>query len=661
MMMLAALALLAARAGFAAGTLTAKGSPHAPIQIREHRVEVVIDNGFARTEVTQTFANPNAEDLEAIYSFPLPKSASLSEVTIWAGEEELDGEVVERDEAKRIYEEERDQGKDAGVAEKESYQSFDFAVSRVPAGGEARIRFVYYQPLAIDTGVGRYVYPLAEGGTDDEADSFWTRNPKVEGTFAVHVELKSAWPVADVRVPGYENAAAVEKKGEGVVEVKLETEQASLERDFILYYRLADGLPGRVELVPYRAAGGGPGTFMLVVTPGVDLGPITGGADYCFVLDASGSMQTKLAALARGVTRALGQMRPEDRFRIIAFRSNARDLTGGFRPATPENVEAAVKQVESLTADGSTNLYAGLDLAIKGLDDDRATSIVLVTDGVTNTGVIDPKEFYSLLSRYDVRVFGFVMGNSGNWPLMQMIGQASGGFSAGVSSDDDIVGQIMLAKSKITSEALHDVDLAIHGVKVSELSERPKKIYRGQQLVLFGRYEDGGEATVSLKARLTGADKSYTTKFEFPKVDTENPEIERLWALDQIEEIGAKADAGLMPQEEARAAIRDLGLAYQLVTDHTSMVILSDAAFESRGIERRNRTRVAAERAAQVARSGQPVRSRRVDKAPMFDRPSATLGSGKDGGGAFDPLLAGLAASLAGLGLAAARRKRIPS
>jgi Ca-activated chloride channel family protein len=653
MTILAALILLAARAGFAAGTLTPKGSPHAPIQIRDHRVEVVINNGFARTEVTQTFFNPNDADLEAIYSFPLPKSASLSEVTIWAGEQELNGEVVEKDEAKRIYEEERDQGNDAGLAGKESYKTFDFNVSRVPAGGETRIRFVYYQPLAIDTGIGRYVYPLAEGGTDEVAEAFWTRNPKVEGTFAVHLELKSAWPVTDVRVPGFENAATIDKKGEGHAEVKLEAEQASLERDFVFYYRLADGLPGRVELVPYRAASGAPGTFMLVVTPGVDLGPIAGGADYCFVLDVSGSMETKLSALTRGVTRALGQMRPDDRFRIVVFREGARDLTGGFLPATAQNVAAALGQVESLTADGGTNLYAGLDLALKGLDNDRATSVVLVTDGVTNTGVVDPAEFHRLLARYDVRVFGFVMGNSGNWPLMQAIGQASGGFSAAVSNDDDIVGQILLAKSKITSEALHDVDLAIRGVKVSDLSERPKKIYRGQQLVLFGRYEAGGQATVTLKARLTGEDKTYTATFALPETDTENLEIERLWALDRVEEIGMKADAGLLPQEEARAAIRDLGLAYQLVTDHTSMVILSDAKFEERGIERRNRARVAAERVAQALRHGQPVRSRRVDeKTPMFDRPSATLGSGKDGGGAFDPLLTGLAAAMAGLGLA---------
>src|SRR5687768_6622201 len=104
-------------AAFAAGTLTPVTATDAPIQIKEHTVDVVIDNGFARTEVTQIFFNPNDKDLEAVYGFPVPASASLSEITIWNGDRELNGEVVEAKEARRVYEEERDAGNDAGLGE----------------------------------------------------------------------------------------------------------------------------------------------------------------------------------------------------------------------------------------------------------------------------------------------------------------------------------------------------------------------------------------------------------------------------------------------------------------------------------------------------------------------------------------------------------------
>ena len=188
-LLILALATSATSVARAAGTLTAIGSTDAPIQIRDHHVRVVINNGFAQTEVHQTFFNPNDRDLEAIYSFPLPKSASLSEVTITAGERELHGEVLPRLEAEKIYEEEKSQGHDAGLATKDEYKTFDFRVARVPAGDEARMRFVYYQPLELDTGVGRYLYPMEDGGTNELAKSFWVPNTKVEGMLSVDLEL----------------------------------------------------------------------------------------------------------------------------------------------------------------------------------------------------------------------------------------------------------------------------------------------------------------------------------------------------------------------------------------------------------------------------------------------------------------------------------------
>src|SRR5881227_614891 len=97
------LALVSTPALFCAGTLTAVTSGNAPIQIKEHVVNVVIDNGFARTEVVQTFFNPNEKDLEAIYSFPVPASASLAEITIQNRDRTLNGEVIAADEAKKVY------------------------------------------------------------------------------------------------------------------------------------------------------------------------------------------------------------------------------------------------------------------------------------------------------------------------------------------------------------------------------------------------------------------------------------------------------------------------------------------------------------------------------------------------------------------------------
>lgn len=628
-------ALVPARA---AGTLTPVGSADAPIQIRSHQVNVTLNNGFAQTEVLQTFFNPNPKDLEATYAFPVPKSASLSEVTIVTGEKTLSGEVLPKADAEKAYEEEKKSGNDAGLASKNSYLTYEFKVTPVRANAEVKLRFVYYQPLEIDAGVGRYVYPLEDGGTDDIAKGFWTANAKVEGALSINVELKSAWPVEDVRVPGFETAVTTQRLNEGHYKVGFDRAGAKLDRDFVFYYRLADNLPGRVEVIPYRASKDKPGTFMMVVTPGLDLKPLTKGADYSYVLDVSGSMQGKIHTLANGVAQSIGQMSPNDRFRVVTFNNGAREVMP-WTNATPDNVRQAVEAVKSLTASGGTNLYAGVALGLKNLDADRATSLVLVTDGVANQGVVSPAEFHQLLKRVDVRVFGFLMGNNANWPLMRTIADASGGFYAGVSNDDDIVGQLILARGKVTHEALHNAAFKFSGpVRVFETTnDTPQKIYRGQQLVIFGRYEGAGPATVTLKASLTGEDKTYTTTVKLPETDTENPEIERLWAMAMIEQVEMNEAAGFLPPSESHDVIQQLGVNYQLVTDYTAMVVLDDATHARRGIARNNQQRVRTEQAAQAVRSTQPARQARVDTTqPAFagNAPHVrNYGTGGAGGG----------------------------
>ncbi|MCP4135140.1 MAG: VWA domain-containing protein [bacterium] len=647
---------------YAAGTLTPVGAGYSPVKIEDHNVKVTINNGFAITEVVQTFFNPNNKDLEAIYTFPLPKSASLSEVTVTIGEREIKGEVIPKEKAKKIYEEERDRGNESGLASKKGYKSFDFRVSPVRAKKRAVVRFVYYQPLEIDTGIGRYAYPLEEGGTDSAAGSFWTTNSKVEGMLAIDVELKSAYPLSSVRTPGYSATVTDNKQlAQGTYKASYEITGANLSKDFIFYYRFKDNLPGRIELIPYRKSKNKPGSFMMVVTPGLDLKPLSNGADYLFVLDTSGSMSGKIKVLTEGVVKALGKMSSKDRFRIITFEGNARELTSRWVSATPANVKKWAKKAAFLRTGGGTNLYNALKLCLgKVNNEERATSVILVTDAVTNTGTVDPRAFHKLMKKYDVRVFGFVMGNGANWPLMRTVCNASGGFYSGVSNSDDIIGQILKAKNKVTYECLHNAVLKIRGVDIFDMTDlNMGKVYQGEQLVFFGRYKNAGKASVALKASLTGKDKTYATAFEFPEIATENPEIERLWALNRIEMFEDLKNTGLLSSNKANFGIRKLGVEYQLVTDETSMLVLKDDAFQRHGIKRRNLQRTAVEHQARQKRSSQPVRNYRVDREkPAFRYRSSSYRGGGGGGGAIDPLTALLFISFGGLLVGWKRRRR---
>ena len=61
--------LFIASGTYAAGLMTPAKDSLSELQIRQHHVDVVIEDGYAITTVNQVFSNPHNQVLEAIYSF----------------------------------------------------------------------------------------------------------------------------------------------------------------------------------------------------------------------------------------------------------------------------------------------------------------------------------------------------------------------------------------------------------------------------------------------------------------------------------------------------------------------------------------------------------------------------------------------------------------
>mgnify|MGYP000111790188 CR=1 FL=1 len=142
----------------------------------------------------------------------------------------------------------------------------------------------------------------------------------------------------------------------------------SLDKDIVVYWRHSQNLPGSVDLISYRESEATPGTFMMTVTPGDDLGTLQGGRDWVFVLDVSGSMQGKYTSLVEGVRQGLAKLRPDDRFKVVLFNNSATDFSHGFQPATAEVITPLLNQLVQYQPGNGTDLYSGLTQGLKGLD-----------------------------------------------------------------------------------------------------------------------------------------------------------------------------------------------------------------------------------------------------------------------------------------------------
>ncbi|OED43201.1 hypothetical protein AB833_04310 [Chromatiales bacterium (ex Bugula neritina AB1)] len=642
----------------AAGLMSPVNTHLPPLEIRSHHVEVTIEDGYTTTSVDQIFSNPHAQDLEATYHFPVPDKAAVSEFTVWIDGKPVIGEVLEKQQAQAIYEEEKNSGRETGIAGKNRHYNFEIKVSPVRAGQDTRIRLVYLQAADIDTGIGRYNYPLEDGGTDKQAAAFWSADSTVHESFSFKLKLRSGYPISGMRVPAHpqatvdkindqewlveigtgnanSNAANPTSDDDNITQASapatVATPVVSLDKDIIVYWRLADNLPGSIDLITHRNPADNHGTFMMTLTPGDDLAKITEGRDWAFVLDMSGSMNGKYRTLVDGVQRALSQLNSNDRFRIILFNNNANEITGNWVNISPENIQHWSNTLAATKPGGGTNLYAGMQKGLRSLDADRTSAIVVVTDGEANVGTTEKKSFLELMRNHDVRLFTAVIGNGANRPLLEAMTEVSNGFAVSVSNSDDIVGKLMEFTSKVGHEALHNVNLDIKGIKVTDLTPAvTTSLYRGEQLVVFGHYRGQGEAIVTLSGQVSGEKKVYQSRFDFTD-STRNPELERLWAYAKILDLQNMQDY-LGNESEYKSAIVSLAVENSLVTDHTSMVVMRDEQFEARGIERNNKQRRTLETQAATTRAAAPVVSHRKDtQQPAFKRRRPSF-SGSGGG-----------------------------
>lgn len=638
-------AVLLSSVASAAGLMKPASSSLPDLDIREHHVDVVIEDGYVTTTVEQVFYNPNPSELEAIYSFPVPEGAAVGEFIYWINDQPVIGEVMKKQQAREVYETEKAAGRNTALAEKDAYRTFDISVYPVKAQSDVKIKLVYIQSAHVDTGIGRYLYPLEDGGVDEEKLAFWARNEAVTEKFSFNLSFRSSYPIDALRLPKHpaaviqqinQNEWAVELVNQANLEAAASTATvATLSEDIVVYWRHQEGLPGAMDLVTYKPEGDKKGTFMLTLTPGDDLAAVSQGSDWTFVLDISGSMQGKYATLVEGVRQGLAKLRLEDRFKVVLFNDGTVDLTGGYQAVSDANISTVLTSLENYSVGGGTNLYAGLKHGLKSVDADRPAGIILVTDGVANVGTTEKKAFLKLLKDRDVRLFTFIMGNSANRPLLKEMTNVSNGFALSVSNADDIVGHMMLATSKLTHHAFTDVELNITGVRVKNLTpESIGSVYRGEQVTVFGHYWQPGKAEIEFKTKVGGQEKTYQAMVDFPAHVTRNPEIERLWAFATIENMQAKMDY-IGKDRDTEQAITDIAIEYGLVTNYTSMIVVEEEAFQALNIERTNKQRVVTENNARVERKTEPVNNNRADKQqPMFNNVRPSTG----GGGSTGPL-----------------------
>ena len=591
----------------AAGLLIADGGLGGVLEVKEHDVQVTINNGIAVTKVTEVFRNTENRQVEALYTFPVPRGASVASFSMWINGKEMVGEVLEKKRAREIYDSYKQARRDPGLLEQVDYKTFEMRIFPIAPGAEQKVQMSYYQELDFDHEWATYVYPLATATRKD-------LDTRATGRFAFALDLKSAVPISALDSPSHGEAFVVARHSDAYYQASLESRGGSLARDIVLACHLARPHTG-FDLITSRHDGED-GYFCLTLTAGEDLAKTEDGMDYVFVLDVSGSMADdgKLLLSKDSIGAFIEELGGQDRFELMTFNVQPHLAFQQLRPATAEAKQTAIAYLATQQARGGTVLNPALTTAYKYADADRPLNVVLLSDGLT-----EQQERRTLLELIrtrprNVKVFCVGVGNDVNRPLLEQLAQDAGGLSAFLSHGDNFTRQAQAFRRKLTRPVATDLQIDFGGIKVSDLEPKVlPNLYHGAPVRIYGRYQGSGEAQVAVRGSVNGVELKQAARLEFPKQDLANPEIDRMWAWRRIDGLLKQADRTGSRNDVAGEIVR-LGEGYSIATEYTSFLVLeNDAEFQRWKIARNNLLRTDRDRKAQELARAQLDRIR--DKA----------------------------------------------
>ncbi len=578
-------------AGHGAGLLIADGGFGGRLEIVEHDVSVTINHGVAITEVTQEFKNLENRQVEALYTFPVPRGASVSNFSMWINGREMIGEVLEKERAREIYNSYKRTRRDPGLLEQVDFKTFEMRVFPIGPNATQRVQITYYQELNFDHDRATYIYPLSTVAGDNVGSL-------VEGRFAISLDIRSQVPIAEVDSPSHPNEFLFIQHAKDYCEASLENQKGDLSRDFVLSFLTVRPVTGIDMLVSRQNRDDG--FFCMTVTAGQELDRLDTGADYVFILDVSGSMahESKLITSRASIESFLQVLQPEDSFEVITFNRQPYTAFGQLMPADEEFILDAEDFLTTQEARGGTSLRPALTAAARYGDPDRTLNMIILSDGMT-----EQEERSVLLTMAKslpsrVRIFCIGVGNEVNRPLLEQLAEDAGGLAAFISRGDDFDRQAESFYRKLLRPAVADLELTVRGVDIYDLTPKTlPNLYHGMPLRIYGRYGGQGSATMHLTGTVNGRPFEIESKLKFDGKNDDNPGIERMWAWRKLQQLDREYE--MYGYESALNDMIRLGEEYSIVSEYTSFIVLeNDGEYKRWKIKRRNALRQDRDRSA---------------------------------------------------------------
>ncbi len=554
-------------------------------------VNIVVNGLVARVSVMQEFENSGSEWVEGIYVFPLPDEAAVDHMRMYIGDRFIEGEIREKEQARREYEQAKSEGRKTSLVEQQRANLFTTSVANIAPGEKVIIEIEYLEDLNYDEGVFSLRYPMTltpryipGRTTEDRQGSGWSPDtdqvgdaslitpPMVAHSSGHRVSLRAsvnAGMPLEIIASRYHPVNVSEANGSYFV--SLAGGQAPMDRDFELLWRPVPSATPRA-MVFAETISGQPHYLLMVVPPEPELVTSTNmPRELVFIIDTSGSMHgVSLDQAREALGQALQSLQPGDYFNVVEFNSTTRPLFPASVGANSSNVAAATHFVASLKSNGGTEMYPALSFALRTpVAESRLRQVVFITDGAVG----NEDRLFELIDRQlgDARLFTVGIGSAPNSWFMRKAAETGRGSFTTISALHEVSEKMSRLFRKLESPQVTDIDVQWpSGVVVDSYPAIVPDLYLGEPVVVKARASGAFRQGDSVRVAGNSVGGAWQRELALA-ARPQSAGIAALWARARIESLLESLRRGAS-EDEVRAAVVDTALTHHLVSKYTSLV-----------------------------------------------------------------------------------------
>ena len=558
-------------------------------------VEITVTGPIARARITQRFENPSDKWVEGVYVFPLPQNSGVDTLRMQIGDRFLEGQVKEREQARKIYEQAAAQGYKATLVEQQRPNMFTNSVANIGPHETVVMQIEYQEAVRLDGDkfslrvplvVGPRYTPPAEALVADTSsgsrvvavsDPVPDRNavtpPVVNPLFgkinpvSLSVTLKSGVSLAAIESPYH--AVDVVRPDETSATVTLKG-PVPADRDFVLNWKLAAKTAPQATL--FRETIGGQNYYLAMVVPPIGgVAPKRQAREAIFVIDNSGSMAGESIRQAKkALSLALQELKAGDRFNVVRFDDTLTVLFSDAVPADAEHLAVAQRYVEKLDAAGGTEIYPALKAALVDTtpnDKTRLRQVIFLTDGDVSNEDQVLAEIGKSLGRS--RLFTVGIGSAPNTFLMEHIASQGRGTFTHIGSEAEVDARMTELFNKLESPVMTDLRVTTNDAKLETWPNPIPDLYAGEPVVLTA---SASEATGSLRLEGRIGSQPWTATLDLASA-IDGKGVSKLWARSKIAAIEDTRYHGVN-QGDVDTAVLKVALEYHLLSRLSSLVAI---------------------------------------------------------------------------------------